>query len=235
MDSPDWPDTDSLHSAEYTLGGTNSPSTTMNPVLTLDRACDAMIRGMAAAQKDYEDWSTCWLDEAPEYMATVSVARALAKVRGNGFVTLESSAKATIAEAGAKGRGRVSASVRANGRFDVVVHTSHGYPRIVIEVKRHVSRFEQIRRDVDRVVGVVTRNRAASSISFGAIAFLVWLKDDHTFNASERVRKTIENLGESAAEAAGEKVKVVVNHSPVHVEDDRAWSAVAIAIKPRAA
>ena len=207
----------------------------MNPTLTIDRALDAMTRGVAAAQIEYSDWSTEALYQAPEYMATVAVARALAKVRGNGFVTLESSAKDTLAEARAKGRGRMKADIRSNGRFDIVVHTSRGSPRIVVEVKCHVTKFEVIQKDVARILGVVCRNRSESTISFGAVTFMTSFQDDKTFTGKERVSKTIENLATRAGEVSDDRARVIVKHSPIKDDFGLAWSAVAIAFRPRAA
>ena len=105
--------------------------------LPIDDVIRKTLRGIARAQKDYEYWTDgYWLQEAPEYMTTVYVAREICKTKDRGYyLTLESNAGQTVRDAGGIGKGRVSAESRLGGKFDIVLYRADGYPRIVIELK----------------------------------------------------------------------------------------------------
>lgn len=78
----------------------------MPGLLPIDDVISKTLRGIARAQKDYEYWTdSYWLQEAPEYMTTVYVAREICKTKDRGYyLTLESNARQTLRDAGGIGK-----------------------------------------------------------------------------------------------------------------------------------
>ena len=206
--------------------------TRKNLTVTAERVARALVRGIQRAQGDYEEWSTEWLWNAPEYLLTVYAARELAKVADSSFITLEHSAGGAIHDAGARGRGSLKAAIREKGRFDILLWRPDGTPRAPIEVKCQVTRYRQIESDVERVLAAIGRSRATSSIAFGAIKFFTAEADGKDFTAAERVSRYVKNVTQAVEESAGENAKVICCSSRPLTRDDWAWSATAIALRP---
>jgi hypothetical protein len=207
--------------------------TPKSSTVTPERVGRALVRGIEKAQHDYEDWSTDWLWDAPEYLLTVYAARELAKIADSSFITLEHSAREAIHDAGARGRGKLKAAIRERGRFDILLWRPDGTPRAPVELKCQVTRYRQIEKDVSRVLAAIGRSRATSSIAFGAIAFSTAEVDGKDFTAAERVSRYVENIAQSVEESVAKVARVLrVSSRPV-TEDDQAWCATAIVIKPK--
>jgi len=95
-----------------------------------DAIVEAILQGIENAQRVYKKWSGGdWLWEAPEYLMTVQVARAIASIEGPKYVTIERSTKATMDDACAITKGRIPKRARPSGRVDIVVWWANGFPR----------------------------------------------------------------------------------------------------------
>lgn len=127
------------------------------------------LQGVANAQHEYERWSGCWLCKAPEYFMTTCIAREISSNRQHSYwVTLESNVRHVMNVAGALGQGRPRNDLRLDGDFDIVLWWANLTPRTVIEVKRHVRRFQTIEDDVARICSVLQQR---STIRNGMVVY----------------------------------------------------------------
>lgn len=201
--------------------------------LSAEDVVAASLKGIAAAQKQYEKMSDEWLWCAPEYFSTVFVAREIDKISSPKYITLENSAAAAIEDAGAKGRGKLHSSIRANGRFDILLWWSNGTPRAPIEVKCQVLDYKKIKSDVERIAKVVHRNKKKSSIGFGAVVFYASCKNDKTFSAKEKLTKSLDNILQEAKTNVGTSCALSLSQSRIKVVDSSAWVAAVLLLKPK--
>lgn len=201
--------------------------------LSTERVIKAVLKGIAAAQKDYESWSGEWLWEAPEYLATVYVAREIAKLKDAKWITLESSTKGTISDAGAKGRGRLHHKVRGNGRLDILLWWGNATPRAPIEVKVQVAAYDKIKADVERIEKMVHLNKGKSTLGFGCVGFYSSFKGSKSITAKQKIEATLRNILDNAKAQVGDKCLVAIESSRIVEDGDSAWVAAALAIRPR--
>lgn len=206
----------------------------MSAAISIGDVVDAAMRGIAIAQTDFEKWSGgSWLWEAPEYLATVYVARELARLKGTKFVSLENNAGRALRDAGAAVRGPIQKHIRAQGRFDILLSWADGRPRAPIEVKGWVNKYQGIAADMRRLEAVIHRAKDKSSFQFGLMVFHTSADDDRTFSASERVSKWIANIESEAHEVIPSRTAVRVRwRRPIAVDGDSAWTTVSILLKP---
>lgn len=203
------------------------------PLPSVD-AVSAAIRGVENAQRTYEGWSGEWLWQAPEYMTTVYVAKALAEAIGPKFVTLETNTKSALEDAGAKGRGRLHWHIRQDGRFDILLWWANGTPRAPIEVKVQVTNANRILADVRRIEKVVLRKRSNSTIDFGLIVYYISLKDAESGlpSAKQKIEKRIKDIFDDVFIELNGKCRLAQETSKIHIDQDSAWAAVVLIIKP---
>jgi hypothetical protein len=201
--------------------------------LSTEDVVSAALKGLAVAQKEYENWSEEWLWSAPEYFSTVFVAKEIGKLTSAKFITLENSASSAIEEAGAKGRGKLHSLIRANGRFDILLWWGNRTPRAPIEVKCQVLNFEKIRADVERISKVVHRNKVKSTIGFGAVVFYASCTNDKTFTAKEKLVKSMANILHDAKELVGDSCIVNFSQTKIKTVADSAWVGCVLLIKPK--
>ena len=201
--------------------------------LPIDDVISKTLRGIARAQKDYEFWTgSYWLQEAPEYMATVYVAREICKTKDRGYyLTLESNAGQTVRDAGGIGRGRVSPQSRLGGKFDIVLYRADGYPRIVIELKKQVSSFTQLERDTRRICDAL-RN-PSNTIDRGLLAFYTSWNDTTGKSARDRILEILVEVRREAQKylKKGRTPLKSSIHRRITVDGDSAWVAAALQIK----
>lgn len=190
------------------------------------------LNGIVKAQREYENWSGGeWLWCAPEYIATVFVAQEISKLDGSKYVTVEHGANAAIADAGARGRGRLHHKIRANGRFDILLWWADETPRAPIEVKCQVTRVEKIKADLQRIGTVINRSKQDSSFQFGVVVFYSSCKDGKGFFAKEILSKRLDNISAGCKELLP-KCTVKMISSKIYTDGDSAWVASAIVLRP---
>ena len=186
------------------------------------------LRGIAAAQKDYARWSgDCWLWEAPEYLITTYVARALARHTANPYyITLESKVGDVIEEAGGIGPGRRPKALNLNGKFDLLIWWGNGKPRAPVEIKRHVRGFADIRDDVKELCTVLRKNK---NIKFGLLAYYTsCAKDDESRTF---LRDRLQNIEHGASEHCTNNGMTAYQRSlRIKVIGDSAWTASVLVV-----
>lgn len=206
----------------------------MSASISITDVVDASMKGIAAAQKDFQSWSGgSWLWEAPEYLSTVYVARELAHLKGSKFVSLENNAKRALDDAGAIAHGPVHKHIRANGRFDVLLFWANETPRAPIEVKGWVKQYKTIAADMKRLEEVIHRAKDKSSFQFGLMVFYTSTVDDKTFTAREKLAKWISNIEAEARNSIPSRTIVKLQSRRIIVDGDSAWTAVSILLKPK--
>ena len=134
---------------------------------TLNQLVNDTLDGITIAQRAYVRWTDgWWLYQAPEYLTTVYVARALARGIGSqSSLTLEENIRNAVEEAG----GELPRLTRANnGRCDIMLWCPRNAPNTIVECKRHVSQFETIQRDTRRICDFLCCD---NTIERGAIAY----------------------------------------------------------------
>ena len=168
----------------------------MSKAISRERIVEACLDGIEESSKLYREWSGDeWLWNAPEYLITVKIADQISTIEGNKFITLEDNVDYILSEAKAKGRGRISEDIRANGRSDIVLWYANGFPRAIIEVKNSVYGIGKIEKDIVRIQDILNRKKNKSKIEFGIVAFYI----DRSYkkgNAKSKVIKKIKSIYE---------------------------------------
>ncbi len=190
------------------------------------------VNGVVKAQRAYEKWSGGeWLWCAPEYFSTVFVAQEISKLDGSKYVTIEHGANAAIEDAGARGRGKLHLKIRANGRFDILLWWADETPRAPIEVKCQVAGIEKIKADLLRIGKVAHLNKQDSSFQFGMVVFYTSCKNAKGFTAKEILSRRLAKINSGCKELLP-SCTVKMSSSKIYTDDDSAWVASAIVLKP---
>ena len=189
-----------------------------------DEVARKTMTGLRAARKTYETWSGYWW-APPEYVATVSIARAVHRLPSVKWVTMEHNTRETLKEARG-GKGRPPKSLPAASRFDMVVWSSR-QPMGVIEVKTRA--YDKILDDVERVCAAITN---PNSIRWGLVAYLYSWSDGVGKEGKDRVRDRTKAIALRAEECVLKKRLWIKRHCrPPQVEDGGAWTAEVLEIR----
>jgi len=195
--------------------------------VTKNEILQACLNGIENSFHEYLEWSGDeWLWNAPEYLLTVNIAKELASVEKNKYITLEDNVRTTLKRADAHIKGKLSKRTRSNGRSDIILWWANGTPRGIIEVKNAVLRFKNIQIDVDRIQEVLKKD---SSIEFGVIAFYIdrhYEKLDPKKTIIEKIEKIVEEV-----RAYTYPNKLDRNYTPIVEDEKDAAFAVSIILK----
>ena len=128
------------------------------PANLMDNIVKKTLAGISEAQEDYNYWTGgSWLWEAPEYMVTTYIAKHISDLKEKSFyLTLEHKVKDAIDIAGGLPVGRPHKTLRRDGKFDILVWWANETPRAVIEVKKQVRGFSEVRADVSRICDILS-------------------------------------------------------------------------------
>ena len=204
----------------------------MGRQISQKRIIDATLAGVEKAQRFYEDASgDNWLWEGPEYLLVVHVAKALHKLEGAKYCTLESNVHATLKDAQAVTLGAPPKRLRHKGRFDLVLWWGNGAPRAAFEFKNQVYSYAQIAHDVARIEGVVERNAESSSFQFGAIVFYTSCLESTRNSAGDKLNARVDHLYKELKTHVSAKAITDLHKGKIHTEGDSAWCAVCITLR----
>ena len=201
-------------------------------MITKKELIDTTLLAIIDSHKTYLEWSgNEWLWNAPEYLLTVKIAEKLANIDKNKFITLEDNVEKTLDNAGAKGKGKISSKIRANGRFDIVLWWAKGDPRTIIEVKHRVYKFANIEEDIIRIIETIKRKSSESSIKYGMVAF--YMSNFYKNNAKNKLLKQINNLFEQTENIVSKNGLSVEKHiEGIYCDNDQdVYSAIVFLIK----
>lgn len=200
-------------------------------MITKKELIDTTLSAIIDSHEIYLRWGNEWLKNAPEYLLTVKIAEKLANIDKNKFITLEDNVEKTLDNAGAKGQGRISSRIRANGRFDIVLWWAKGDPRAIIEVKHRVYKFTNIEEDIIRICETLKRKSFQSSIKYGLIAF--YMSNSYKNNAKDKLLKQIDNLFKKTENIVYNNILSVEKHiEEIYCENDQdVYSSIVFLIK----
>ena len=146
--------------------------------ISKNNVVDAVLRGAAAANKTYEDWTSgTWLTDAgDEGLLVAEIAKALRKKQNRGESLLLQAPFEEIRfwSGAARPPGRPRAVLRGNRRADIAVFDERGRTTHVIEAKRFWQRgrcFYDIKR-LRALLNVCARHKNGS-LRHGYLAFLI--------------------------------------------------------------
>lgn len=194
---------------------------------------EAIIAGYKEAHSLYEEMSGGqWLWGAPEYFITSTVAKYIHSIPGNKYITLESSVISTLQDAGARGRGKLPADIRENGRADITLWWANGKPRAVIELKNQLFSNKNFEKDIKRIKSLLQRNSVSNSYQFGVFAFYGSSNADSQDAANEKLSISAYNFHKKSQDILGDSFCAQLFKSEINQElENNAWHAACILIK----
>ncbi|WP_429041796.1 hypothetical protein [Aeromonas veronii] len=135
----------------------------------------ACLKGIRDAHEKYKEMSGgYWASWAPEYLISVCIAERIKNEVKDGYVYLEYPVRDLMKEANALGAGRIREGVRPSGRCDIATANSERQLDGMIEVKNiRVSslNYYHYGLDVERIIGVLSRQRKLNTLGFGIYCF----------------------------------------------------------------
>ena len=193
-----------------------------------DGVIKATLRAIGTAQREYRIWSGGdWLDDAPEYMATTAIARALHKLDKVSFVTLENNVRAAVEDASGRLVGKPNRRLNLAGRFDLVVWNTRA-PRGLIEVKTTVGGYSQLRPDIEKLCTALSK---AHDVRWGLVAYFSAFPDGPRKDARDRVVDQTDKIAHVAKENVDPSYRVARHSGNVRNADGGAWRAEVLEIR----
>ena len=219
---------------------------TNNVLIKPDDIINAVLSGIKSTQNKYKNWvnrniSISW---GPEYLLTTYIAESIFESAPKFFVKLEESTYNTMRESGSKTR--LSNNKRTlTGRADIIV-LDNDLPKYIVEVKNRVNRLENIHDDLDRLSYMVSKEKGATSIEYGMMAFLIDVDYDVKSlgknNCVEKLDQKIQTIFQNAQgnKRYGQSIKEYYYESFEEPEYDYSeskkriwgWAAVVFVIRP---
>ena len=205
----------------------------MSKQTSMSSIVEAILNGYEEAHSLYEDMSGGqWLWQAPEYFITSTVAKSIHSIPGNKYITLENSVIRGIQDAGARGRGKLPADIRANGRSDITLWWANGKPRAVIELKNQLFSKEQFEKDIKRIRSILKLNKNKHSYQFGAFAFYSSSNANSQNVANDKISNKAYDFHQKSKKILGDTFSTQLFTSEINQElENNAWHAVCILIK----
>ena len=196
-----------------------------------EAVAQSVVAGITRAQHDYEALSGGdWVWTAAEYWITTYVAKEVGDIPGAKLVTVETSAKQAVEDAGGSRRGRPPSAARLGGRFDILLWYANGFPRAVIEIKSQTS-ISPVLEDVDRIQSLLKSRSDSSTLSFGVIGYYFSAKPRRSMSGKDKVVTQIDSLIKEVRDRSYSGVKVIPHVSDVSVRrSGDAWGACAILV-----
>lgn len=189
----------------------------------------ATLDAIAKAQCDYDKWSGGdWLGSAAEYMATVTIAKALTRLDEVPYVTMEGNVRSAVKEAAGAVRARGRRRIRPQGRCDIVLW-EYDIPRVLLEVKTRVSGYSKVERDIKRLR---TALHSAPDILWCMVAYYVSFEPGRHKPAEDRVTQRVDRVYERAVDVANRDGSYRVSRHPSRVNTGAggAWTAEVLKI-----
>lgn len=201
----------------------------MSGKVPLKAISKAVVAGIETAQHEYEVISGGeWLYSTSEYVITTYVAKEIAGLPGTKAVTIETSGRMSLEDAGARPRGPKPMKARLPGRFDLLVWWASGLPRGVIELKNQLTGPSVWYADIERIEAVLRMDAERSSLQFGMFGYYFSSIDGSRLSARERVERKLEGVADFVYEGVGNKLRVRPVNSDIHEDGDSAWAAACL-------
>ena len=146
----------------------------------------AAFKGMQNAERKFSALTanSLYLNRAPEYLMTVSVAETLGKTAPNHMTWLEYQLK-NARSASRGGTPEIRPDIhtshgRGNGRCDILMcWAASKEPRAAFEIKRDVQSLHKIKSDVERILFMMNGGLDGNTLQFGAVMFSTMAESAH--------------------------------------------------------
>lgn len=188
---------------------------------------DAVLAGIADAKHTYAAWTrnVGYFAWAPEYLITVSVAKAVWEWCSPLSVWLEYRLMDAMREAGVPDG---HAQLDGNRRADLLLYRDGSRPHAVVEVKRNVEGWGRIAADVERLRAMVAG--AESSFQLGIVAFNCTLLGAGGPKGAVVLRDRINRMAEAAAGLSLPGWRCSLSARGVNWDGHEYWSAAAVVL-----
>ncbi|WP_173978469.1 hypothetical protein [Magnetospirillum sp. UT-4] len=172
---------------------------------------------------------------APEYLITVSVAKAVWEWCAPMSVWPEFRLMDAMRDAGMAGAAGVPGRLDGNRRADLLLYRNGGRPHAIVEVKRNVEGWSRIAPDVERMQAVVAGG--ASSFQLGVVAFNCTQMASSSANGGVVLKDRLLRMAEAADSLSRPGWRCGLSSRGVSYDGHEYWSAAAVVMErvgPRA-
>ena len=161
---------------------------------------DAVLAGIAKAQKAYWKMYGDWVENASEHWITTHVAKQLWAEFGDGSVGVEISSD----DIRRRGPGRIPDLVKGR-RYDIVVFNKKDEPVAVVEMKsvRQGARKSPL-KDVKRVMALLGK---APDLRFGAVGYYF-----SSFSGEQARKSVVDKVSEYARDLKADAEELAAKH-----------------------
>lgn len=192
-----------------------------------DLIVGAVLAGIADARHTYAAWTrnVGYFAWAPEYLITVSVAKALWEWCAPLSVWPEYRLADAMREAGiAEG----NAALDGNRRADLLLYREGSRPHAVVEVKRNVEGWGRIAADVQRMRTMIA---GASSFQLGIVAFNCTLLGGGGPKGTIVLKDRLSRMAEAVDELSLPGWRCTLSQRGVNWDGHEYWSAAAVVLE----
>lgn len=188
---------------------------------------DAVLAGIADAKHTYAAWTrnVGYFAWAPEYLITVSVAKAVWEWCAPLSVWPEYRLMDAMREAGVPDG---HAQLDGNRRADLLLYRDGSRPHAVVEVKRNVEGWGRIAADVERLRTMVAGTE--SSFQLGIVAFNCTMLGAGGPRGSSVLRDRLARMAEAAQDLSLPGWRCSLSARGINWDGHEYWSAAAVVL-----
>jgi hypothetical protein len=189
---------------------------------------DAVLAGIADARHTYAAWTrnAGYFAWAPEYLITVSVAKAVWDWCAPLSVWPEHRLMDAMRDAGVPD---LQAQLDGNRRADLLLYRQGSRPHAVVEVKRNVEGWGRIASDIDRMSVMLAS--PASSFQLGIVAFNCTLLAASGVKGPAVLKDRLARLAEAAESVSVPGWRCRLSARGVSWDEHEYWSAAAVVLE----
>lgn len=191
----------------------------------------AILAGIADARHTYAAWTrnVGYFAWAPEYLITVSVAKAVWEWCAPLTVWPEYRLMDAMREAGMPDGHALPGHLDGNRRADLLLYREASRPHAVVEVKRNVEGWGRIAADVERMRTMVAG--AGSSFQLGVVAFNCTLMGREGDKGAAVLKDRLSRMADAADELTVPGWRCCLAARGVSYDGHEYWSAAAVVLE----
>lgn len=192
---------------------------------------EAVLAGIADARHTYAAWTrnVGYFAWAPEYLITVSVAKAVWEWCAPLTVWPEYRLMDAMREAGAPDQAALPRHLDGNRRADLLLYREASRPHAVVEVKRNVEGWGRIAADVERMRAMMAGRD--SSFQLGVVAFNCTLMGRDGGRGAVVLKDRLARMAEAAGELALPGWRCGLAARGISYDGHEYWSAAAVVLE----
>lgn len=196
-----------------------------------EQIVDAILSGIADARHTYAAWTrnVGYFAWAPEYLITVSVAKAVWEWCSPVTVWPEFRLMDAIREACPVDHPALAGRLDGHRRADLLLYREASRPHAIVEVKRNVDNWGRIAADVDRMRALMTGGD--SSFQLGVVAFNCTLLGRDGDKGAAVLKDRLSRMAEAADEFRLPGWNCTLSARGVNYDGHEYWSAGAVVLR----